>query len=128
MFLSHQILAGPSADRGSTSQLPLRRSANIPEHTSFDPQSSFAPGLIEFIRDVATHHQHLPILAVCFGHQIAALALGGECVRGSNGWEIGVYSNNFTKEGRYWWSDYVVEDGADKIYVEQMVSPAVDAA
>lgn len=39
-----------------------------------------------------------------------------------------MYSNNFTKEGRYWWSDYVVEDGADKIYVEQMVSPAVDAA
>lgn len=59
---------------------------------------------------------------MCFGHQIAALALGGECVKGSNGWEIGVYSNNFTKEGRYWWSDAVVPDGADKIYVEQMVS------
>lgn len=36
-----------------------------------------------------------------------------------------MYSNNFVGNGKYWWSDSVVENGADKIYVEQMVSSPV---
>lgn len=59
--------------------------------------------------------QHIPVVAVCFGHQIMSLALGGKCEQGTNGWEIGVYANDFTEEGRYWWSDSVVPNGDNKI-------------
>lgn len=59
--------------------------------------------------------QHIPVVGICFGHQIMSLALGGKCEQGTNGWEIGVYANSFTKEGRFWWSDSVVPNGDDKI-------------
>jgi len=48
--------------------------------------------------------------------QIISLAMGGQCVRGENGWEIGVYGNEMTDEGRYWWTGDVKGQGSgDKV-------------
>lgn len=79
--------------------------------------------LIDFIKEVASNPrtQHVKIVGVCFGHQVISVALGGQCERGTNGWEMGVYRNDITDEGRYWWCGDVAGQGAgDSIYVEQM--------
>lgn len=44
----------------------------------------------EFIREVA--QARLPLIGVCFGHQIVAAALGGEVVKSERGWGVGVHS------------------------------------
>jgi GMP synthase-like glutamine amidotransferase len=97
-------------------------SLTLTEHTAHDPENPFAPRLIQFCRDVINNPQtqHIRVIGVCFGHQILSLALGGECGRGTNGWEVGVYSSTMTPEGRYWWSDSVIPNGSEKIYAEQM--------
>ncbi|WVQ86130.1 hypothetical protein IAT38_008298 [Cryptococcus sp. DSM 104549] len=92
-------------------------------HTAYDSSNPFIPPLVEFIRRIATspEHLHLKLIGVCFGHQIISLALGGDCVTGTNGWEIGVYGCELTPEGRYWWTGDVEGQGGDnKIYLEQM--------
>ncbi|KAK8850650.1 hypothetical protein IAR55_004569 [Kwoniella newhampshirensis] len=103
------------------------------KHTAFDTTDPFIPPLINFVRDVATSDQtqHIKLVGICFGHQIIALALGGECVSGKQGWEVGVYGCELTPEGRYWWTgDVEGQGGGDKVYLEQMhrdVVPSVPA-
>ena len=42
--------------------------------------------------------------------------MGGQCLRGDNGWEVGVYGNEMTKEGRYWWTgDVEGQGGGNKV-------------
>ncbi|WED23352.1 gamma-glutamyl-gamma-aminobutyrate hydrolase family protein [Vibrio sp. JC009] len=38
--------------------------------------------------------QHKPLLGICFGHQIIALALGGRVEKSSKGWGVGLSSDN----------------------------------
>nr|XP_031859523.1 uncharacterized protein CI109_004985 [Kwoniella shandongensis]KAA5526595.1 hypothetical protein CI109_004985 [Kwoniella shandongensis] len=93
------------------------------KHTAFDTSSPWITKLIEYIRTIATspERQHLKLVGICFGHQIIALALGGECVSGKDGWEVGVYGCELTQEGRYWWTgDVQGQGGDDKVYLEQM--------
>lgn len=40
------------------------------------------------------------IIGICFGHQVVARALGGECIPNQLGWEIGVYDVDLTALGR----------------------------
>lgn len=40
-----------------------------------------------------------------------SLALGGQCVRGEKGWEVGVYGTQLTGEGKYWWCGDVKGQG-----------------
>jgi len=44
--------------------------------------------LQDFIRELA--HARVPLVGVCFGHQIIAAALGGEVVKSDRGWGVGV--------------------------------------
>ncbi|GFZ51384.1 hypothetical protein JCM24511_09146, partial [Saitozyma sp. JCM 24511] len=93
------------------------------KHTAHDFANPFIPPLIEFVRHVGTSPdtRHIKLVGICFGHQIISIAMGGECVRGENGWEIGVYGNELTREGRYWWTgDVEGQGGGEKIFVEQM--------
>jgi GMP synthase-like glutamine amidotransferase len=46
--------------------------------------------LEDFIRDL--YRASVPLVGICFGHQIIAQALGGEVVKSEKGWSIGVPS------------------------------------
>ena len=78
--------------------------------------------LVNFIHDLATNPatQHIRIIGVCFGHQMVAMALGGECVPGQNGWEIGVYGTDLTPEGKFWWCGDFEGQGGDDIIVSPL--------
>ncbi|MGF1689219.1 gamma-glutamyl-gamma-aminobutyrate hydrolase family protein [Photobacterium japonica] len=41
------------------------------------------------------YQQHIPLIGICFGHQMLAWALGGEVARADKGWGIGVHSATF---------------------------------
>jgi len=60
-------------------------------------------------------------VGICFGHQIISIAMGGKCEAGTNGWEIGVYGNEVTEEGKKWWSD-VSGQGRDDRVVRHLFS------
>jgi len=55
-----------------------------------------------FIRDI--HCDSVPLVGICFGHQIIAQALGGEVVKSDRGWGIGLHSYQID-EVRYWMGD-----------------------
>ncbi len=46
--------------------------------------------LQDFIR--ALNHASVPLVGICFGHQIIAQALGGEVVKSDRGWAVGLHS------------------------------------
>ncbi|CAK5274207.1 unnamed protein product [Mycena citricolor] len=45
--------------------------------------------LVDFVARTATMHARIKIFGICFGHQIVARALGGECVKNGGRWEVG---------------------------------------
>ena len=70
--------------------------------------------------------QHIKLVGICFGHQIISLAMGGACVPGENGWEIGVYGNELTEEGRYWWCGDETGEGEDRVVSHGAISSLID--
>jgi GMP synthase-like glutamine amidotransferase len=85
------------------------------EHTAQDTSNPFVTPLIDYVRNVATNpdFEHIKLVGVCFGHQIISIAMGGSCVPGEQGWEIGVYANQLTDDGRYWWCGDVSGQGGE---------------
>jgi GMP synthase-like glutamine amidotransferase len=51
--------------------------------------------LEDFIREI--HRASVPLVGICFGHQIIAQALGGKVVKSEKGWSIGVESFEIDK-------------------------------
>ena len=71
---------------------------------------AFIPPLEDFIR--RAYGAHVPLVGVCFGHQIIAQALGGKVEKYAGGWAIGAQDYDF--EGQQitlnaWHQDQVVE-------------------
>lgn len=70
---------------------------------------AFIPPLEEFIR--AAYAASVPMVGICFGHQIIAQALGGKVVKHPEGWAVGPQDYDFGGETvtlNAWHQDQVV--------------------
>ena len=67
-------------------------------HGVYDNLDWMAP-LQDFIRELAV--AEVPLIGVCFGHQIIAQALGGEVVKSDKGWGVGLH--RYRVEQQYSW-------------------------
>jgi len=56
------------------------------KHGAYEDHA-WIPPLEDLIR--AIHAEHLPMVGICFGHQIIAQALGGTVVKHPDGWRVG---------------------------------------
>lgn len=68
------------------------------------------PPLEAFIR--AAFAQRVPLVGICFGHQIVAQAMGGKVARYDGGWAVGATDYNFGGETltlNAWHRDQVIE-------------------
>ena len=79
------------------------------KHGVYDDLPFIAP-LEDFVRDI--YAACVPMVGVCFGHQIMAQALGGKTEKFSGGWSVGPVDYNFNGETlslNAWHQDQVVE-------------------
>lgn len=68
------------------------------------------PPLEQFIRDCFA--AHVPVVGICFGHQIVAQAMGGKVERYADGWAVGATDYDFAGEKltlNAWHRDQVTE-------------------
>jgi GMP synthase (glutamine-hydrolysing) len=79
-------------------------------------------GAAEVVR--ASARAGAPLLGVCFGHQIAAAALGGAVRVNPRGWEMGSFSVDLTAAGR---ADLLFDGLAPRIRVNLSHRDVVDA-
>lgn len=61
-------------------------------HGAYEDHDFIAP-LEEFIR--RAYDAHVPMVGICFGHQIIAQALGGKVIKHPDGWAVGVQDYDF---------------------------------
>lgn len=83
------------------------------KHGAYDDLPFIAP-LEDFIRDV--YAADIPLVGVCFGHQIIAQALGGKVEKFADGWAVGNTQYDWNGETltlNAWHQDQVVERPAD---------------
>lgn len=71
---------------------------------------AFIPPLEEFIR--RSYSEGVPVVGICFGHQIIAQAMGGKVEKYKGGWSVGPTEYDFEGEKitlNAWHQDQVVE-------------------
>lgn len=71
---------------------------------------AWIPPLEDFIR--ASYAEHVPVVGICFGHQIIAQAMGGRVEKWQGGWSVGPTEYDFDGEKlrlNAWHQDQVVE-------------------
>jgi GMP synthase-like glutamine amidotransferase len=75
--------------------------------------------LQEFVRALAV--AEVPLIGVCFGHQIIAAALGGEVVKSDKGWGVGLHRYRIDRR-HSWMSGAEREAGIYAFHQDQVVS------
>ena len=75
--------------------------------------------LQNFIRELA--HARVPLVGVCFGHQIIAEALGGEVVKSDKGWGVGVQRYRIDQR-QSWMRDHPPSIGLYAYHQDQVVT------
>lgn len=71
---------------------------------------AFIPPLQDFVR--RAYAEHVPMVGICFGHQLIAQALGGKVIKHPGGWSVGAQDYDFDGERltlNAWHQDQVVE-------------------
>ena len=71
---------------------------------------AFIPPLEQFVRDA--YAADVPLVGICFGHQLIAQALGGTVIKHPKGWVVGTQDYDFDGEKvrlNAWHQDQVVE-------------------
>ncbi|TBU23564.1 class I glutamine amidotransferase-like protein [Dichomitus squalens] len=56
--------------------------------------------LIDYVKYLAEEKPKIRLIGICFGHQIIARALGGECVPNDGRWEVGPTPLQLTETGK----------------------------
>lgn len=82
------------------------------KHGAYEPHP-WIPPLEQFIRD--SYAAHVPVIGVCFGHQIIAQAMGGKVEKFKGGWSVGQVDYRMggqTYAINAWHQDQVVEKPA----------------
>jgi len=69
--------------------------------------------LVSYVASVAKEHPKVKLIGICFGHQIIARALGGECVPNGGNWEVGPTEVELTDVGKELF-------GVSKLNIEEM--------
>jgi len=69
--------------------------------------------LVAFMSSAIKSYPHINVIAICFGHQIVARALGGECTFNGGQWEAGVYEIELNQTGKELF-------GANTVNIQQM--------
>ena len=75
---------------------------------------AWIPPLEAFIRNA--YDAHVPLVGICFGHQIVAQAMGGKVARFDGGWAVGAQDYDFDGETltlNAWHRDQVIEKPAN---------------
>lgn len=83
------------------------------KHGAYDKEP-FIPPLEDMIR--AVYAANIPLVGICFGHQVIAQALGGKVEKFKNGWAVGNTEYDWNGETialNAWHQDQVVERPAD---------------
>ena len=64
--------------------------------SAYDDLAWIAP-VEQFVRDLVV--ADVPLVAICFGHQLLAQALGGRVAKSNDGWGVGVHEYQLTDAG-----------------------------
>jgi GMP synthase-like glutamine amidotransferase len=92
-------------------------------HGVYDPLPWIGP-LKRFLRDA--YEADVPIVAICFGHQILAEALGGKAKKSDKGWGLGV--NRYTVQRKPDWMTGIDDEiSLYALHQDQVVEPPADA-
>lgn len=117
MFM--RLLAGRGFDFQTWAVVDMQFPASVHEadgwlltgsrHGAYD-DLPFIPPLEDFIR--RAYAEAVPLVGICFGHQIMAQALGGKVVKSEKGWAVGPQAYDFDGEMltlNAWHQDQVVD-------------------
>ncbi|EJT99666.1 glutamine amidotransferas-like protein class-I [Dacryopinax primogenitus] len=80
---------------------------------AFDDTLPWLQSLLSLTKTVYYNKPHIKLIGICFGHQVIARALGGQCVKNEKGWEIGVAEVTLSETGRKLF-------GRDVLRIQQM--------